>query len=96
MSCKPSCPFFEGHECLIWESKPTLSGFRIWLAQNVGEEIESSETLLNIYTQFTLTCMRCTGNPHRSSSSRMVSKVDENLRRIRRARDKFLLVSSGR
>ncbi|MFH1738439.1 MAG: hypothetical protein ABIH23_05480 [bacterium] len=94
MACKPSCPYWEGHECLIMESKPTLSEFRIWLTENVGEEVESTETLLQIYTHFTLFCMRCSHNPHRGTPSRTVAKVDENLRRLKQSRQELLAHTS--
>ena len=90
MVCKISCPYWEGHECLSAESTPTLSEFRGWLADHVGEEVESAETLLQIYTHFTLSCLRCPHNPHRPTSSRATVAADQNLRRLRRARQGLL------
>ena len=96
MACKPSCPYWEGHECLIIESKPTLSEFRTWLAENVGEEVESTETLLQIYTHFTLFCLRCSHNPHRHAGSRTMTRVDENLRQLQQSRKEVLAQASSR
>ncbi len=93
MAPKPSCPYWEGHECLIAESKLTLSEFRTWLIENVGEEVESTETLLRIYTHFTLSCLRCPYNPHRRKTSRASIEVEQNLRRLREEREQVLTSS---
>ena len=95
MSCNISCPYWEGHECLIVESKPTLSEFRLWLAENVGEDVESTETLLGIYSHFTLSCLRCPHNPHHRTASRITVDVDENLRRFRQAHRELAVESAS-
>lgn len=94
MARKISCPYWEGHDCLIVKSKPTLSEFRTWLVENVGEEVESTETLLQIYTHFTLSCLRCPYNPHRQTPSRVTAAVDDGLRRLRESRQD-LVAESG-
>jgi len=96
MACKVSCPYWKGHECLILKSKPTLSEFRNWLVENVGEEVESAETLLRIYTHFTFSCLRCPSNPHRKRSSRMTAAVDEGLRHLQQARQDLVAESKSR